>query len=157
MPYFRWIGAASLLAASVVAGLVARRFFRYRYEQAMGYLSLLQHIKRQIDCFSAPIGQILAACDPQVLVACGAVGEVTAFSQLLEAELYLDEEICLLLRRFSAELGRGYREDQLRCCDYYIARLSPYCDKLREDLPRYEKMALLLPPALAAITVLMLL
>ncbi len=157
MLYCKALGAIFLLSASVLAGLLARRFFRLRYKQALGFLALLQHTRRQIDCFSAPIRQILSSCDPEVLSDIGATGEVDDFSELVSGELYLSEQICELLGRFCGELGKGYREDQLRACDYYIATLSPYCDELRKELVRCEKMAVFLPPAIAAIVVLLLL
>ena len=157
MLYFKALGAIFLLASAGLAGLWARRFFCLRYKQALGFLTLLQHTRRQIDCFSLPIKQILASCDRELLCDLGARGEVSDFAELIKGDLYLEEQICELLQRFCAELGKGYREDQLRACDYYIDALSPYCNQLREDLVRCEKIAVFLPIAIAAIALLLLL
>ena len=62
-----------------------------------------------------------------------------------------------MLADFGAQLGSSYREEQLRCCDYFLERLIPCCDLLRAELPRRERMALILPMAIAAMLVLLLL
>ena len=53
--------------------------------------------------------------------------------------------------------GGSYRAEQLRCCDYYLERIVPLCDRMTGELPKRERMALILPMAMAAILVLMLL
>ena len=158
MHFVRWIGAGALLFLGVLLGLAFSGFEKRRLLQAEGFLSLLRYIRLQIDCFSLPLGKILATVEEKTLADCGAVGRPRDFEELLSGtSLYLSEEICRLLFELSARLGGSYREEQLRCCDYYIARLSPYCDSLRADLPRREKMALFLPPALAVAWILLLL
>ena len=158
MHFVRWIGAGALLFLGVVLGLIFSGFEKRRLDQAEGFLALLRYTRLQIDCFSLPIGKILATVEEKTLLSCGAAGRPQDFEGLLSGTtLYLSEEICRLLFELSARLGGSYREEQLRCCDYYIARLSPYCDSLRADLPRREKMALFLPPALAVALILLLL
>ena len=158
MPAVKWIGLLLLLACGVGTGVTLLRFERRRYLQAEGFLALLRTVRLDIDCFSMPVDRILRQCDPRLLVACGVTQPAADMRALLDrARLYLPEEFCRLLWDFAAQLGTGYRADQLRCCDYYLARLEPFCDQMRAELPKREKMAFLLPSAVAAVLALMLL
>lgn len=156
---FKILGVALLLGVGVLSGLAFAAFERRRCRQAEGFVALLRYIRLQIECFSMPVCKILESCDGQILVDCGVEAEaLTDFSALLTGtRLYLPEEFCRLLSDFGAQLGGCYRAEQLRCCDYYLERLTPLCDRLRGDLARRERMVLLLPMAVAAILVLMLL
>lgn len=158
MHFFKWLGIGLVFLCGVFAGIFFAAFERRRVAQAEGFLALLREIRLQIDCFSMPVGRILASCDREVLVACGVTAVPADLTCMLAStRLYLSEDICRLLREFAARLGGSYREEELRCCEYYLARLAPYCDALRADLARRERMALLLPPALSVAIILLLL
>lgn len=158
MHFFKWLGVGVVLCCGIFAGILFAAFEKRRLQQAEGLLALLQEIRVQIDCFSLPICKILQGCDRALLDACGTVGTPRDFAELLrETKLYQTEETCRLLADLAGKLGGSYREEQLRCIDFYAARLAPYCDKLRADLPRRERMALFLPPALAVALILLLL
>ena len=73
-----------------------------------------------------------------------------------KTKLWLPDEACALLCDFSKDLGTTYREEQLRCCDYYLSRLCPICEKLRAEQPRRIRLAWLLPIALCTALILML-
>ncbi|MBQ8357811.1 MAG: hypothetical protein IJX39_08420 [Clostridia bacterium] len=159
MHYFKPIGIVLILACGVMAGVAFAAFERRRCRQAEGFVALLRHIRLQIDCFSLPVGRILASCDGKILADCGVeTAELPDLSALLAGtRLYVPEEMCRLLHDFGAQLGTSYRLEQLRCCDYFLERIIPICDRLRADLPKRERMVLILPMAIAAILVLMLL
>ena len=159
MSYFKPIGIVLLLLSGIGCGLALASFERRRCRQAEGFVALLRYIRLQIDCFSLPVGRILATCDGRILADCGVEAvELTDFATLLRStRLYLPEECCRLLCDFGVQLGSSYRAEQLRCCDYFLERLTPCCDRLRAELPKRERMMLILPMAIAAILVLMLL
>ena len=158
MHFFKWLGVGVILCCGIFSGLFFAAFERRRLEQAEGFLSLLRLIRLQIDCFSMPVSRILSQCDKSVLSACGAAAPQSDFKALVrDTKLYLSEEMCRLLTDFAGRLGGSYREEQLRCCEYYLARLAPYCDTLRAELPKRERMALFLPPALSVALILLLL
>ena len=157
MLIFKWLGLLALLFCGGLAGVCFAAFERKKLAQAEGFLSLLRLFRAQIDCFSMPISQIFSECDKSVLLACGTERVPQDLSSLLlDVRLYLSEEMCGLLRDLSARLGTGYREEQLRCIDYYIARFTPYCDAMRGEVPKRERMALLLPLSLSVALVLLL-
>ena len=75
---------------------------------------------------------------------------------LRSARLYLPEEMSELLFSLSGELGGTYRAEQVRCIDHYIARFTPLCEELKRELPKWEKLALVLPLSLSAALMLLL-
>ncbi len=158
MLFFKSLGALLLLGAGVGVGLRARHAARRELRRTEGFLALLCHIRTHIESFSMPIDKILAGCNPHVLADCGADGmRFSDFSALLSrASGELPQEARRLLACFGKELGRGYRADQLRHCEQYITLLERECRLLREALPRREKTLLILPVALAAMALLML-
>ena len=159
MHFFKWLGALFLLSAGALVSRLLICFEKRRVLQAEGYLALLRFLRWQIDALAKPLPQILAACDGDVLLACGWQKEAPpeTLTTLLEGSaLYLSDEVCALLHTFAQELGKGYRDEQLRGCDYHLARLSPYCDALRKDLPKKERIALFLPIAAALALILLL-
>ena len=150
MHSFKLIGLALLLCSGVLASMILSRFEQKRYKQAEGFLALLRHIRLQIDCFSLPVSRILATLPTQISEMTAIPRAARDFGELLEGtSLLLPEEMCELLTSFGRDLGGSYREDQLRCCDYYITRFAPHCERMRTELSRRTKLALLLPLALA--------
>ena len=78
-------------------------------------------------------------------------------NELLEKTLLLvDTEYVELLRDFATSLGTGFREEELRYCDSFLARLVPLAQKTRADLEKRTRLALILPPALSAALILLL-
>lgn len=157
MLFFKWLGCAALFACGVFVGGCLSAFHRRRLAQAEGFLALLRLIRLQIDCFSMPVSRILSECDREILLSCGTTEVPRDFKGLLDSvRLYLPEEMCRLLEDFSARLGGSYREEALRSCEYYVARLTPCCDALRAELKSRERVAWFLPPALSVALILLL-
>ena len=160
MGFYRWLGCFLLLLVGSGVSLVLFAYERRRCRQAEGFLALVSLLRSQIDCFSIPIGGILKKCDPRILRDCGLDDgeDLTDMPSLLSAcHLLLPEEECALLADFARQLGGGYREEQLRSCSYCAERLTACCDRLRAELPKREKMAIILPLSAAVLLILMLL
>ena len=158
MLIFKWLGCLLILTAGALIGIALLAFEKRRMAQAEGFLSLIRLLRWQIDTLGRPLPEILAACDSSVLTACGWQKKEPPpdFIALLDGTpLYLAEEICTLLFDFGHSLGGGYRDEQLRTCDYHLARLSPYCDTLRRELVKRERVALFLPLAAALALILL--
>ena len=150
MHFTKALGILLLLACGVLGGIFLAAFERAKCRQAEGMLDLIRHIRLQIDCFSLPVSRILATLPTQISEMAAIPRAARDFGELLEGtSLLLPEEMCELLTSFGRDLGGSYREDQLRCCDYYITRFAPHCERMRTELSRRTKLALLLPLALA--------
>ena len=156
MHFFKWAGLCLVACCGIFAGRVLAAYEEQKCRQAEGFLSLLRHIRMQIDCFSLPVGRILAALDDRIREDCGCPAGAADMAALLDGtRLLLPEEGCKLLLSFSRDLGNSYREEQLRCCDYYIERLAPLCAELRTGLSKRMRLARVLPAAVSAALILM--
>ena len=143
MLIFKCIGCLLLLGAGTLVGIALLTLEKRRVTQGEGFLALVRFLRWQIDTLARPLPDILAACQSSVLAARG-------------AELCLSEEICTLLYEFANGLGATYREEQLRACDYLLTRITPYCDTIRRELPKRERIALFLPIAATVALILLL-
>lgn len=152
-------GAVLVLFCVLLWGVLHILQERAQRARAEGFLALLRYIRVQIDCFSMPVGDILASADAALLAACGAKDVPPAdFGALLSlGEGDLTPEVYETLAAFDRELGTRLRDEQLRLCDRSITQLARLCEAARTDAPRREKLLLLLPPALAGIVILLLL
>lgn len=159
MLFYKWIGGFLLLFCAECVGLSQIAAERARRSHTRGYLALLRHIRRQIECYSLPVGDILARAEPHLLAACGwQSGRPCNFSALLAATADgLGSEARDALSAFAERLGGGYRADQLRLCEEHIARLSALCERDAGESAKRERLWLLLPPALCGIVLLALL
>lgn len=157
MHFIKWLGLGTVFVCALGLGALLASFERERYRQAEAFLRFMRYVRLQIDCFSAPLSQILSLMDEELRLACGICEEgMRTGNWLAGTRLLLPPEGRALLAEFSAALGSGFREEQLRCCDYYMARFSPLCERLRAELPRRIRLAFLLPVALGGALILLL-
>ncbi len=136
------LGSLLLVGAGIYVALAVARYERRRVGVLDGYLSLLRFIRGQIDCFSMPMEQILAAVDPSVLAACRGQNDRSAGRPasslpllLRDSHGYLGRESERLLSSFSHELGHTHREEQVGRCDYYLSAIGEQRNRLADTLP----------------------
>ena len=157
MLIIKMLGFAALFGCGALTGIFWASFERAKCRQAEGFVDLIRNIRLQIDCFGTPITGILAALDDQLYAALGATRAPCDLETLLtQTPLLVEREYAQLLRDFATSLGTGYREEELRYCDYYLARLAPLAQKTRDELEKRTRLALILPLALAAALILLL-
>jgi hypothetical protein len=160
MSIYRYLGAMLLFCCGAGVGVMLARAERRRCREAQRYAALMRHIRTQIAQFSTPVAAILAGCDADAFCEIG-LGTGRKFEDLAAllrgSPPTLPREMCEMLWGFAAELGGSYREEQLRCCDAFLTRFEAACTQLRAELPKKEKMLLVVPTALAAILALALL
>lgn len=155
MHIFEALGLSFLIITGIGVGFLLAAYEKRRCRQAAGFLALLRHIRVQIECFSLPVPKILALCDERVRRDCGVPTGVEDFSALLSAtRLCVPEAVASLLFDFAGQLGGCFREEQLRSCEYYLARLEELCKEMEEELPRRLRLSFLLPVSLTGIVVL---
>lgn len=95
--------------------------------QIEGYLALFGTLRRGIAYYRAPIGDLLARCEPSVLEACAGLGEAVradSLSALVEQSDFGSEALRSIVTDAAQQLGRGYHDEQLAACDKYLAALG---------------------------------
>ncbi len=148
---WKLLGGFLLFFAGGYLALSVTRFERRRPAVLDAYLSLLYHIRGQIDCYAMLVRDILATADPALLATClGADTEeevlrrlpvwlATSDTPLLalvaESRAYLEPESERLLTAFARELGGTHRTDQVARCEHYIQQLTEERRRLLESLP----------------------
>ena len=147
-------GSLLLVGAGLYIALLLARYEHRRVGVLDGYLSLLRFIRGQIDCFSMPIGQILATVDPSVLAACRGQDRASAERPaaslpllLHESRGYLGAESERLLTCFARELGHTHRAEQVGRCDYYLSALEEQRGRLADSLPARMDISLIIKVA----------
>ena len=157
MPFTKWLGNILLLGCGLLGSMLGARFERARCLQSEGFVDLIRNIRLQIECFGTPISKILSGLDDKLYASLGVKQVPHDLDTLLSQTLLLvDREFLKLLREFAKSLGTGYREEELRYCDYYLARLVPLAQNMRDELEKRVRLALILPPALSAALILLL-
>ena len=147
MPILLFTGAGSVVilgSAALLCHILIHRD-RKRLGQIGAFLTLIRYIKNRIDCYSEPIDTILTRCDASLLSACGQkapmlVDRADFSSFLAGCEVWLSESEGQILYDFSGELGRGYRAEQVKVCEYYLARLDRAREELEDELPNRCKL-----------------
>jgi len=142
MLWVKLLGGSALLFCGGLASLLAIRRERKRLASLDAWIELIRFIRTQIDCYLRPLDEILACADPALLAHLSPdPTERDLFRLLRHARALFDEECARLLSSFVRELGDGYREEQVKRCDYYISALQSHRDKLSADLPQKIKLA----------------
>lgn len=158
MGVFKLVGALLLAVSAARGAYVMNQRASLSLKQAEGWLALLRYIRTQVDCFALPIPRILSQCDLSLLTACGYGKEERPrdLEQLLCDCDLRDGEVRGIVGAFVGEFGKGYREEQLRSCEYYRELLSARRASLAEQLPARKRVTstLWLSGALATVILL---
>ena len=137
-----------LLAAAALGRGLGMREKRYM-EALRCTVDLLSHIRRKIDLFATPCGEILAdarTADGQPVT--------EERIQSLCAEMGAEGAV---LAEFWGKLGSGYREDTLRLCDDTIARLEERRKTVEREYPARVKLYTAMPWLIAVSVIVLIL
>lgn len=134
--------AVKLLGGALIVGaggLVARflvRAERHRLAVLDEWIGLILYIRGQIDCYLTPLDVILSHLPPHLCQTHGGGRCTNSLDERYQATApALGAEARELLGGFLREIGDGYREEQLRRCDYYLSALGKVRQALGNELP----------------------
>lgn len=134
-------GAATLACSGMLIARELNGRATAARDQNEGWMALIRTVRGQIECFAKPIGEILAGCEAEALAACGYFGADTPSDllTLLSHSTVHDPPTLAIVTRFAEEFGRGYREDEVRSCDYALSLLEARRATLAGELPLKKK------------------
>ena len=149
--YVKVFGILLLLLSALFGALFSVSKERKRIEFLRSFAELLGEIYRQIEMLDLPLDEILLRTPEKLTAICkNAVGEkLTLESVALAAADMLDKKETELINGFVSDIGRGYREEQLRICRYYTASLGDILSERERDYPKKRKLAFTLSFCLA--------
>lgn len=132
---FKIAGALLVLASGTGLAVGAVRYERVRLQVHDALISLIFFIKGRIDCYAMPVEKIMLTMDKSILADCRCPGQVESIEALLpHVQSYLDPETYRVLQSFGEGLGSGFRDEQLKRCDYYMELLRQKRMQLEESL-----------------------
>ncbi len=142
MEWYKLMGAFLVVLSGGLWGGYLNRAASLTLRQTEAWIRLLRYVKLRIDCFSQPAPEILARVDETLLRECGFLGEArpSRFSELLSLCEVKDGQTLTVLREFAEAFGKGYREEQIRECDYYIGLLESEREALASLLTGRKKL-----------------
>lgn len=130
------LGALLVLSVGVFSAFVSVQYEKKRLTVVDGWIDLILYIRGQIDCYLLPIGDILSGGDRALFEAFMSPSNAANLPAILEASgIYLDGEARHTLESFVREIGAGYREEQLKRCDFFIASLRNQRERIAAALP----------------------
>lgn len=153
MTVLKLAGCLLILAAGGAAALFCIRAERRRLEVLDGWIDLIALVRSRIDCYLMPQDAILSSLDAEQLRRCGGTVPCTSFPALSQAsERFLSRESRRIVGSFAAGIGNGYRDEQVRACDYDLDALRDIRKRTAAELPSRIRVrtALCLTAALGA-------
>jgi len=145
MLIFKLLGTGILLGLAFFSSFRKINLEKKQLSSLNAWISLLYYIRGQIDCFSLPLCEILARVDPSILNELGYVDGDVTLATLLEASTpCVPQESLFTLRACLSELGKSYREEQVKRCDYYLKQLEKQRDERKTALPSRAKLSVTL-------------
>ena len=129
------LGVLILLGTGTVIALISRQHEKRKLRYLEGWIELIRYIGNQINCYLMPLNEILEAIEPERTNGHAPTGEERLRAILAATQGDLDEDSRRLLERFVTQIGNGYREDQIRLCEYTVSSLSVLRDKFATELP----------------------
>ena len=125
----------------LTSGIFSALFFvkkeKGRIEELDVFLNLVNFILKNIEAFDMPICDILKKADGRILSLCN----VSGYGEIsIKEGVRLSNKERQLLLSFFSELGRGYREEQIKICKYYYGELSELAGKLSGEYPQKRKL-----------------
>ncbi len=142
----RFFGMGLIAASAIAFFKEYKKQLEQRYGLCQGFLSLLSHIRRQIDCYLTPPDRLLCDFREDFLEKCGyleravkrGVGE--AYFEI-EEKLGLPTEVKEILHSFFLGFGRDYREGTLKELDRGISSLEKCLAKEKTESEKDLKIA----------------
>ena len=103
---------------------------------------LLSYTRRMIESFSMSGEEILGRCDDRLLGACGYFLGVRpkSFIELFERCEIVDGECRRIFGDFCRNFGKGYRDEQLRNCEYCLSLLAARSEVLASENATKKKI-----------------
>lgn len=145
MIIFKAIGGVSVVISAIIFYLEIQRYEKTKIDQLDAYISLIEYIKNQIQCYMLPIDRILYSCDKKILNRCG-MQEGTRIKNiediLLNSNIYLDEECTDEIIRFSKGFGTSYKSEQINSCNICRDQLIRYREASKEKNKKDQKVNL---------------
>lgn len=137
MSFLKILGATLIACSGLLLTRTLNGSERRALAEIEGIIAFLRFVRTNIDAYSMPLSEILARCPRRIYVSCGYSrdGAPTTVGELLENCAVSDALAAQRLREFAAEVGKGYRHEQLALLSRTIDALEERRRALSNALP----------------------
>lgn len=152
-------GAGIILVSALLLSLGLIRDYRNSLRELEALHQMITYIRDNIDHFMKPLPEIFQTYKNEYLEACGFLPNVrrTDLRQAWDGQTFtLSEDTRTLLTTFVYQIGNGYREEELRLCDYTLTRLNGILEKKRSESKNKLKIYKTVPMLFALSVILIL-
>ena len=142
MLFFKIFGAFLTALSGIMLSVTLNRRASLSLGRAEGWERLIGLIKREVECFSLPISDILARTDGELLALCGYTGKAVPkdLSELVAGTAFCDAETMGIAQGFAAEFGKCYRDEQVGRCAYFLSLMEERRRKLASEMPARRRL-----------------
>lgn len=143
--FLKFFGIGLLLLSAFAFSSECRRRIKVKNETSEGFVSLLEHIRRQIDCYLTPAARLADGFKNEALQSCGYLQQA-AKDGLASAYFALSERLPLYksvkseLESFFGGFGREYKDGTLKELNLRISSLKELLKKEKDESDRNLKV-----------------
>ncbi len=146
-------GIVLILGAAVGASLLLTREARVRLSELEAVISLIAFIRQNIDTFASPVDTIASSWSCSVKGAkhfSDAVRKDGLKAAVYGGHVSLSADARNDIETFAENIGKGYRDEEVKRCEYYLARFEGYLASARESFERCRPLYRYVPFVCAA-------
>ena len=142
----KFFGIGLMLLSAVIFSKEYEKHLDMRQGIAEGFLSLLLHVRRQIDCYLTPASRLADGFSCAPLEKCGFLKEAKekgvgpAYSSMKDSPLLYESAKAVLTPLF-LNFGKEYKENTVKQIDGAVASLKDILQKEKEESERSLKVA----------------
>ncbi len=156
---FKWLGAGSLMTAAAIFSICLIREHRKKLLELEAFFDMISCIRDNIEHLMKPLPEIFQNYNHTYLDSCGFLKNVRETNLQQAWEKYtcsLGGESFRLIDEFVRNIGKGYRTEELRLCEYTLGRLRKLMDHVQADTANQLKLYKTVPMMFALSVILIL-
>ncbi len=137
MSFLKILGAMLIACSGLFLARSLNGSERRALSELDGIISFLRFVQTNIDAYSMPLPEILSRCPREIYAACGysRAEPPSTVGELFEGCAVSDSFVARRLGEFAAEVGKGYRGEQLALLSRTLEALEDRRRQLSSALP----------------------
>ena len=143
---FKPLGAILVMACCFLASFSISSRAKKEIAELEAFILLIGRIRTDIACFSRPLCEIYAGFEADVFEKSGFIKTLkekglSCAIEITEHKFSLCEENMAIIKQFASTIGKSYKEEEIKTCDYYISQLSERHKVLKDSFPKRNKLS----------------
>ena len=154
----KWLGAVLLILSGLGGAVWISSREKRRMEKLMALLAWVKYVQNQIDCYSAPMQEILSGTPPDMWKALDFDEPPPCLSEVTDkVRRICGDAAGEILASYEKAQGRSYRETEVRLCQRTASALEALLQQKQRAFPAHQKTTVALCLAAVGIAVIILL